>query len=46
VGRKNHCRFIGKPLLNAAQWMDRYRQFWTDQFDALAKHFDDTGETP
>lgn len=44
VGRENHCRFIGKPLLTATEWMLRYRHFWSDQFDALAKHFDNTRE--
>lgn len=44
AGRKNHCRFVGGPLLTATDWMLRYRHFWTDQFDALAKHFDSTRE--
>ncbi|GAA3942376.1 metalloregulator ArsR/SmtB family transcription factor [Microbacterium soli] len=27
-----------RPLREAAEWIDDYRQFWTDSFDALDEH--------
>jgi DNA-binding transcriptional ArsR family regulator len=37
-GRVNRCRLVAKPMKDAAKWIERYRQFWEQQFDALA-HF-------
>ena len=39
-GRQSRCRFVGAPLFTAMEWMLAYRHFWTDQFDAMARHFD------
>src|SRR5579875_48306 len=29
------CRLEAGPLRDAAQWIDRYRQFWSESFDRL-----------
>ncbi len=29
------CRLEAGPLRDVAQWIDRYRQFWTESFDRL-----------
>ena len=32
------CRLEAEPLRGAAEWMDRYRRFWTESFDKLDAH--------
>jgi len=29
------CKLDARPLKNAAEWVERYRQFWTQSFDRL-----------
>jgi len=36
-GRFRHCRLRPAPLRTAAEWIDHYRVFWTDQLGALAE---------
>jgi DNA-binding transcriptional ArsR family regulator len=36
-GRVNRCRLAAAPMKDAAEWIERYRQFWEEQFDALAR---------
>jgi DNA-binding transcriptional ArsR family regulator len=36
-GRINRCRLVAEPMKNAAEWIEHYRQFWEEQFDALAR---------
>jgi DNA-binding transcriptional ArsR family regulator len=36
-GRINRCRLVAEPMKDAAEWIERYRQFWEQQFDALAR---------
>jgi DNA-binding transcriptional ArsR family regulator len=31
------CRLQGRPLRDARDWLDRYRQFWEDSLDRLAE---------
>ena len=33
-------RLRGAPLGDAAEWLERYRGFWEDSFDALGKRLD------
>lgn len=42
-GRVRRCRLVADPLKEAAEWMERYRVFWEDQFDRLAAFL---GEEP
>lgn len=35
-GRVRRCRLRAKPLRAAADWIERYRRFWTEQLDGLA----------
>lgn len=39
-GRVNRCRLDGGPLREAVAWMERYREYWEGQLDALARHFE------
>jgi DNA-binding transcriptional ArsR family regulator len=32
------CRFEAAPLDEAVEWIDRYRQVWTERFDQLDQH--------
>ncbi len=36
-GRVRRCRLQAAPMREAAEWVQRYRRFWTKQLDALAK---------
>jgi DNA-binding transcriptional ArsR family regulator len=33
-------RLRGAPLRDASEWLERYRGFWEDSFDALGKRLD------
>ena len=39
-GRIHRCRLAPKPMKDAAAWIDKYRAFWENQFDALAKYLE------
>ncbi len=41
-GKYRPCRLDGRALMEAANWINTYRQFWGDQFDRLAQFL----ETP
>jgi DNA-binding transcriptional ArsR family regulator len=41
-GRVHRCRLIAEPMKDAAQWIERYRLFWEEQFDALARYLEDS----
>ena len=34
-GQRRPCRLVGSPLREINQWMEHYRQFWDESFDAL-----------
>ena len=44
-GRISRCRIETGPLYDAAVWLNRYTQYWQDQFDQLATLLD-TGPAP
>jgi DNA-binding transcriptional ArsR family regulator len=37
-GRHQVCRLAPKPLREAADWLSRHEQFWTERVDALADY--------
>jgi DNA-binding transcriptional ArsR family regulator len=37
-GRVRRCRLEAEAMQSAADWIEHYRAFWEEQFDALAKH--------
>jgi DNA-binding transcriptional ArsR family regulator len=46
-GRINRCRLVAESMKDAAEWIDRYRQFWEQQFDALARFLEEgKGDKP
>ncbi len=40
-GRVYRCRLLAAPMRDAAEWIEHYRQFWEDQFDALARFLEE-----
>ncbi len=44
-GRISRCRIETGPLYNAAVWLNKYTQYWQDQFDLLATLLN-TGPAP
>jgi len=41
-GRIHRCRLVAEPMKDAAEWINRYRRFWEEQFDALARFLDES----
>ncbi|HXZ10868.1 MAG TPA: metalloregulator ArsR/SmtB family transcription factor [Candidatus Sulfotelmatobacter sp.] len=41
-GRVHRCRLTAEPMKGASEWIARYRQFWEDQFDALARYLEES----
>lgn len=41
-GRVSRCVLDAAALRDAAEWVDRYRAFWTGQLDALAQYIERT----
>lgn len=39
-GRMTRCSLDARPMQEAADWVDRYRRYWEEQFDALARYLD------
>ena len=39
-GKHRRCRLEPRPLHSALQWLEFYRQFWTQSLQQLADHFD------
>lgn len=39
-GRVNRCRLDAGAMREAAEWVERYREFWTGQLDALANYLE------
>lgn len=41
-GRVHRCRLAAEPMKSAAEWIEHYRQFWEQQFDALARYLEES----
>lgn len=39
-GRVSRCGLNPRPLRAAAEWVDRYRQYWEGQLDQLERYLD------
>jgi DNA-binding transcriptional ArsR family regulator len=39
-GRVHRCRLAPAPMKSAAEWIEKYRQFWERQFDSLAQYLE------
>jgi DNA-binding transcriptional ArsR family regulator len=42
TGRVRRCRLVPENLRDASEWIAFYRRFWEEQFDSLAKYFEET----
>jgi DNA-binding transcriptional ArsR family regulator len=45
-GRSTHCTLEPDGLREAAEWVDRYRAFWSNQLDSLARYVEHTTSNP
>ena len=45
-GRVSRCELDAAPLRDAAQWMERYRAFWTNQLDSLKQYIEQEPSPP
>jgi DNA-binding transcriptional ArsR family regulator len=43
-GRVHQCSLAAAPMKTAEAWLERYRRFWTDNLDALARLVEAEGE--
>jgi DNA-binding transcriptional ArsR family regulator len=41
-GRVHRCRLVAEPMKGAAEWIERYRKFWEQQFDSLARYLEES----
>ena len=41
-GRERFCEAHLRPLSDVAEWVERYRAFWTRKLDALEEFLDET----
>jgi DNA-binding transcriptional ArsR family regulator len=39
-GRVHHLRLRAEPMSAAAEWIERYREFWERQLDALSRYLE------
>lgn len=45
-GRVRRCRLVPDPLREAQDWIDHYRRFWEQQFDALESYLQEADPSP
>ena len=45
-GRVHEMRLEAKPLKQAAQWVEEYRNFWEGSLDRLAAYLEKTNNAP
>ena len=44
-GRMSRCALDATPMKDAADWVERYRRFWEQQLDALARYLEKQEES-
>jgi DNA-binding transcriptional ArsR family regulator len=42
LGRVSRCSLDADGMRGAAEWIERYRVFWSNQLDALARYVEET----
>lgn len=42
-GRVSRCELDAEPMRDAAEWIGRYREFWSDRLDSLARYLEREG---
>ena len=40
-GRISRCELDAAPMRDAAEWVERYRRFWEDQLESLARYLEE-----
>ena len=41
-GRVRRCTLVAEPMRAASEWITRYREYWEESFDRLARYLDET----
>jgi DNA-binding transcriptional ArsR family regulator len=44
TGRLSRCSLVAGPIFAVAVWINRYSQYWQEQFDMLAAMLEEIGE--
>ena len=44
-GRISRCELSPAPMKDAAEWVEKYRKYWEDQLDSLARYLEDKETT-
>jgi len=44
-GRVSRCELDATPMRDAADWVERYRKYWEDQLDSLARYLENEVDT-
>ncbi len=44
-GRISRCELSAAPMKDAAEWVERYRLYWEDQLDSLARYLENKETT-
>jgi len=44
VGRVSRCHLDADAMRGAAEWIERYRVFWSNQLDALARYVEEPSQ--
>lgn len=39
-GRVSRCELDATPMRDAAEWVERYRRYWEDQLESLARYLE------
>ncbi len=39
-GRTQYCRLQAEPMKQAAEWLEHYQRFWSEQFESLAQYLE------
>ena len=45
-GRTTRCNLRAKPMQDAVEWVERYRDYWEDQLDQFARYIEDESNDP
>jgi DNA-binding transcriptional ArsR family regulator len=44
-GRVSRCELDAGPMRDASEWLERYRRFWGDRLDSLARYLEQERST-
>jgi len=45
-GRTTRCNLRAKPMQDAVEWVERYRDYWENQLDRFARYIEEEANDP